>query len=89
MKSYKSLDSYNFLISGWVVEVNKKQLQDRRTLMLAKVGKNLYIYTFAVTVGLGHATLRFHSFINKNPTYRGCEVPAGCCTLASGLFVLV
>ena len=37
LKSYKSLESYNYFVSGWVSEIGMQKLPSRHSLLIAKV----------------------------------------------------
>ena len=43
MKAYKSLEAYNFFISGWVNTLHAKKVDDNKTVIFARVSTKMFL----------------------------------------------
>ena len=46
MKVFKSLEAYNFFVSGWVKDVGSKLLKDRSRLVYGRVSVASFLKSF-------------------------------------------
>ena len=59
MKAYKSLEAYNFFISGWVSSLLTKEASDGRVVVFARVSYNNLIVQTKTKLRLSHSSAFF------------------------------